>query len=81
MIVIELKRPWRPLLGLSTRSKRCVKIPGTSRSPTPNAIAAARMKRSRRVKRLYDNTRTPETATDANRNVVTPPKTGFGTMS
>ena len=52
---------------------------GTRRSPTPKESAAARMKRSRRVQRMYDSTRTPDVITDAKRNVVTPPRTGFGT--
>lgn len=47
----------------------------------PNDSAAARTKRSRRVNRVYASTREPETATDANKNVVTPPRTGFGTVS
>ena len=79
MIVIESKRPCSPLFGLRTLSKRCVKMSGTSRLPMPNDSAAASTNRSLRVKRMYDSTRSPETATLANRNVVTPPKTGFGT--
>lgn len=80
-MVIESKRPWRPLLGLRTPSKRCVKIVGTSKLPMPNDMADARINRSRRVKRLYESTRTPDTATLANRKVVTPPRTGLGTMA
>ena len=45
----------------------------------PNEKAAARTNRSRRVKLMYESTRTPETATLANKKVVTPPRTGFGT--
>lgn len=78
-MVIESRRLWRPLSGFRTPSKRCVKIVGTSRLPMPNDMADARMKRSRRVKRLYDSTRMPDIATLANRKVVTPPRTGFGT--
>ena len=52
---------------------------GTRRSPTPNDMAAARTKRSRRVNRLYDSTRIPDVATVANKKVVTPPRTGLGT--
>lgn len=79
MIVIDSKKPLRPLFGFLTPSKRWVKIVGTSRSPTPNESAAASTKRSRRVKRLYDRTRKPETATLANKKVVTPPRTELGT--
>lgn len=79
-IVIESNSPWRPVLGLFTPSKRCVKMVGTSRSPTPNDKAAARMNRSRRVHRMYDSTRAPDTITLAKRKVVTPPRTGFGTV-
>ena len=46
----------------------------------PNDMAAARINRSRRVKRLYESTRMPDVATLANRNVVTPPRTGLGTI-
>lgn len=45
----------------------------------PKESDAARIKRSLRVNRMYDRTLMPETATDAKRNVVTPPRTGFGT--
>ena len=45
----------------------------------PNERAAARTKRSRRVNSMYERTRMPEVATDANRKVVTPPRTGSGT--
>ena len=78
-IVMESSKPWRPLLGLSTPSNRCVKIVGTSKSPTPKDRAAATMKRSRRVHRTYASTRKPEAITLAKRKVVTPPRTGFGT--
>lgn len=78
--MIESNKPSRPLFGFLTRSKRCVKIPGTSKSPTPNEKAAARTNRSRRVKLIYESTRIPEMTTLANKKVVTPPRTGFGTV-
>ena len=77
MMVIEFKKPCSPLFAL-TLSNKCVKMSGTRRSPTPKENAAARMKRSRRVKCRYERTRTPETTTLANRNVVTPPRTELG---
>ena len=80
MIVIESNRPCRPLFGLATPSNKWVKMSGTSKSPIPKENAAASTKRSRRVKRLYASTRTPDVATLANRNVVTPPRTEFGTV-
>ena len=80
MIMIDLKRPCRPLLELCTPSKRCVKISETRRSPVPKESAADRIKRSRRVNLRYDSTRIPEVMTLAKRNVNTPPTTGFGTV-
>lgn len=80
-IVIELKRPSNPALGFCTPSNKCSNIPGTRRLPNPKDNAAAITKRSRRVNLLYDKTRIPETATLANRKVVTPPNTELGTKN
>jgi hypothetical protein len=79
MISIASKRPLSPDEGLSTPSNKWVKISGTSRSPNPKHNAAAIMNRSRRVYLTYANTLTPDVATLAKRNVVTPPRTEFGT--
>jgi hypothetical protein len=51
MIVILSNKPDKPgvIFELGTRSNKCVKIVGTSRSPIPNESAEPRMKRSRRV--------------------------------
>jgi hypothetical protein len=81
MMVIESKNPCKPLLTLSTPSNRWVNMPGASKLPIPKLNAAASTNRSRRVNRIYDSTRTPDTATEANRNVVTPPRTGLGTKN
>lgn len=78
-MVIESNSPFNPLFGLLTPSNKWVKMPGASKSPIPKLKAAARTNRSLRVNLLYERTRTPDTATEAKRNVVTPPRTGFGT--
>jgi hypothetical protein len=78
-ISMLLIKPFRPELWLLTPSNRCVKTVGASTSPSPNESAAARTKRARRVKRTSASTRMPDVTTLANRNVVTPPSTGFGT--
>ena len=78
-MVIESKKPCKPLLGWLTPSKRWVKIVGTRRSPTPKENAAAMIKQSRRVHRTSERTRAPEAITLANKKVVTPPNTGLGT--
>lgn len=58
-----------------------MKILGTMRSPTPNDSAAARMNLSRRVYWMKERIRRPETTTLAKRKVVTPPRTGLGTVN
>jgi hypothetical protein len=77
-IVIESKNPCSALFGWFTPSNKRVKIPGTRRSPTPNESAAARTKRSPRVKRTYEKARRPETATEVKSKVVMLPRTGLG---
>lgn len=79
MIVILVKNPLSPLLGFFTPLNKNVNIVGTNRSPTPNDRAAATINRLRRVHWIYDRTRRPDAITLAKRNVVTPPRTGFGT--
>lgn len=81
IIVIESKRPCNPGLGLGTPSKRWVYHPWARRFPTPKLIAAARVKRFFRVQVMYDRTRIPDVITVANKNVVTPPRTGLGTVN
>lgn len=51
---------------------------GANRFPKPTESAAPRTNLSLLEKPFSDITRTPETTTLANRNVVTPPRTGFG---
>ena len=51
---------------------------GTSIAPKPSDKDAVRMKRLRRVNGTVEMMRTPETATELNRKVVRPPRTGFG---
>lgn len=80
-MVIELKRPCKPGDGFETPSNRWVNQSSTRRSPKPKAMDAARVKRLRRVQVKYDSTRIPEVNTVANRKVVTPPRTGLGTMA
>jgi hypothetical protein len=46
---------------------------GMSRFPSPKDRAAARMNLSRRCHSIVERTRMPETITEANRNLVTPP--------
>jgi len=77
-ISMASKRPLNPDEGLSTSSNKWVKVPGTSRFPNPKHNAAAMMNRSRRVNLAYANTLTPDVATLAKRNVVTPPRTELG---
>ena len=77
-IVIESNNPCSPELGLSTPSNRCVKISGARMFPIPKLIAAASTNRSRLEYRVIASTRRPLTHTLANKNVVTPPRTGFG---
>lgn len=50
----------------------------TRRLPRPRANAEARIMRSRLVNDVRLNTFNPETATELNRKVVTPPRTGAG---
>lgn len=82
MITIESSNPFSPLvtLVLALPSNRCVNSSGCKRSATPKERAAASTKRSRRVKGARAMTRRPETQTEAKRKVVTPPRTGFGTV-
>lgn len=83
IITIESSKPFSPLVTpspLALPSNRCVNSSGCKRSATPKERAAARTKRSRRVKGARAMTRRPETQTEAKRKVVTPPRTGFGTV-
>lgn len=83
IITIESSNPLSPLVTpspLALPSNRCVNSSGCNRSATPKERAAARTKRSRRVKGARAMTRRPETQTEAKRKVVTPPRTGFGTV-
>ena len=51
---------------------------GANKFPKPTESAAPRTNRSLLENPFSDMTRRPDTATLANRNVVTPPSTGFG---
>ena len=79
-ISMASKKPLNPDEGFLTPSNKWVKIPGTSRLANPKLNAAAMMNRSRRVNLTYANTLSPDVATLAKRNVVTPPRTGLGTL-
>lgn len=80
MISMASKRPINPDDGSRTPSNRWVNMSGTSKFPKPKHKAAAMMNRSRRVYLTNANTLRPEVATLANKNVVTPPRTEFGTL-
>ncbi len=47
-------------------------------APKPRDMAAVKIKRLRRVNGTVEMMRMPETATELNRNVVSPPSTGAG---